>query len=56
MQILKAKEEFLNLNFSSACEAILSIASTGNVYLDERAPWSLFKKGGSFAEEASKVI
>lgn len=38
-----------------ACEAILEIGNAGNVYMDERAPWSLFKQGGAASEAAAKV-
>lgn len=54
--IKTAKEDFSSLRFSSACEAILLIATTGNVYLDDRAPWSLFKKGGSSADVAAQDL
>ncbi|KAI5074790.1 hypothetical protein GOP47_0010751 [Adiantum capillus-veneris] len=50
------KEDFSRLQFSSACEKILSIATTGNVYLDDRAPWSLFKKGVTSAAEAAQDL
>ncbi|CAI5494715.1 unnamed protein product [Closterium sp. Naga37s-1] len=33
------------LDFSGACEAILAPAAVGNGFLEERAPWSKFKKG-----------
>ncbi|KAH7293502.1 hypothetical protein KP509_28G028400 [Ceratopteris richardii] len=54
--IAAVKEDFTCLRFSSACEKILSIATSGNVYLDERAPWSLFKRGGSDAAEAAQDL
>ncbi|CAI7805572.1 unnamed protein product, partial [Closterium sp. NIES-53] len=41
------------LDFSGACEAILAPAAAGNGFLEERAPWSKFKKGGADAEEAA---
>lgn len=50
------REDFSHLRFSSACDKILSIATTGNVYLDDRAPWSLFKKGDSSAAEAAQDL
>ncbi|MCO5548575.1 hypothetical protein L7F22_002035 [Adiantum nelumboides] len=50
------KEDFLHLQFSSACEKILSIATIGNVYIDDRAPWSLFKKGKTTAAEAAQDL
>jgi methionyl-tRNA synthetase len=33
------------LAFSNACEEILTLVRMGNKYLDEQAPWSLYKKG-----------
>jgi len=41
---------------SSACEAVLEIGNVGNSYMDQRAPWSLFKQGDTAAEEAAKVF
>jgi methionyl-tRNA synthetase len=32
------------LSFSQACEAILALVRAGNKYVDERAPWTLFKQ------------
>ncbi|KAL9265824.1 Methionine--tRNA ligase, chloroplastic/mitochondrial-like protein [Drosera capensis] len=52
----KARIHFQNLSPSSACEAVLEIGSAGNLYIDERAPWSLFKKGGDAAEAAAKDL
>lgn len=40
---------------SSACEAVLEISNAGNLYIDEHAPWSLFKQGGAASEAAAKV-
>jgi methionyl-tRNA synthetase len=34
-----------DLAFSHACEAILSLVRSCNKFLDEQAPWSLYKKG-----------
>ncbi|BFI28150.1 methionyl-tRNA synthetase [Marchantia polymorpha subsp. ruderalis] len=48
-----ANRDFTELNFSGACDALLAIATAGNLYLDDRAPWSRFKAGGSSAEEAA---
>lgn len=36
---------YQNLAFSEACEAILALARAGNKYIDEKAPWSLYKQG-----------
>ena len=33
------------LAFSSACEAILTLVRMGNKYIDEQAPWTLYKQG-----------
>ncbi|HIK56328.1 MAG TPA: methionine--tRNA ligase [Synechococcales cyanobacterium M55_K2018_004] len=33
------------LAFSQACEAILTLVRAGNKYLDEQAPWKVFKAG-----------
>jgi methionyl-tRNA synthetase len=44
-----------NLALSSACESVLDVGNAGNLYIDERAPWSCFKKGGETAEMAAKV-
>lgn len=52
----KARLDYMNLSFNSACEAVIDIANAGNVYLDEHTPWSLFKKGDSSAEEAAKDL
>lgn len=55
IQVEKARGHYENLMLSSACEAVLEIGNAGNSYMDERAPWSLFKKGGDDAETAAKV-
>jgi methionyl-tRNA synthetase len=34
-----------SLAFSKACEAILTLVRTGNKFIDEQAPWSLYKQG-----------
>ncbi|XP_026425003.1 methionine--tRNA ligase, chloroplastic/mitochondrial-like [Papaver somniferum] len=51
-----AKDHYENLSLSLACEAILEIGTAGNLYMDERAPWSLFKKGGDASEAAAKDL
>lgn len=33
------------LSFSQACEAILSLVRMGNKFIDEQAPWTLYKQG-----------
>ncbi|KAJ8766092.1 hypothetical protein K2173_020608 [Erythroxylum novogranatense] len=52
----KAKFHYENLTLSSACEAVLEIGNAGNLYMDKRAPWSLFKKGGSASQAAAKDL
>ncbi|CAM6127746.1 unnamed protein product [Calypogeia fissa] len=51
-----AREDYASLQFSGACEALLAVASAGNLYLDDQAPWSKFKAGGSSADEAALVL
>lgn len=45
-----------NLELSAACETVLEIGNAGNSYIDEQAPWSLFKKGETAFETAAKVF
>jgi methionyl-tRNA synthetase len=33
------------LRFKEACESVLALAQASNKYLDEKAPWSLYKQG-----------
>ena len=54
-QVNKAVAHYSELDFSSACELILGIAHAGNLYMNDKAPWSLFKQGGSAAEDAAQV-
>lgn len=56
MQVEKAKEYYNTLTFHLACECILDIATAANVYVDERKPWELFKKGEEEARLAAIVI
>lgn len=51
----KARLNYETHSLSSACEAVLDIGNAGNSYIDERAPWSLFKQGGASAEAGKKV-
>jgi methionyl-tRNA synthetase len=55
IQVDKAKHHYENLLLSSACESVLEIGNLGNLYIDEQAPWSCFKKGGESTEKAAKV-
>ncbi|EOA23653.1 hypothetical protein CARUB_v10016854mg [Capsella rubella] len=52
----KARTNYETLSLSSACEAILEIGNAGNTYMDQRAPWFLFKQGGDSAEAAAKDL
>lgn len=52
----KARVQYENLSLSSACEAVLEIGNAGNLYIDEHAPWSLFKQGGASSEAAAKDL
>ncbi|CAN8279410.1 unnamed protein product [Cochlearia groenlandica] len=52
----KARTNYENLSLSSACEAVLEIGNAGNTYMDQRAPWFLFKEGGVSAETAAKDL
>ncbi|XP_024020474.1 methionine--tRNA ligase, chloroplastic/mitochondrial [Morus notabilis] len=54
--VKKARVHYENLLLSSACEAVLEIGNAGNLYMDERAPWSLFRQGGAAAESAAKDL
>ena len=54
-QVNKAVVHYSELDFSSACELILGIAYAGNLYMNDKAPWFLFKQGGSAAEDAAQV-
>lgn len=40
-----ANTAYDELNFTLVCQTALNLARTGNKYLDDQAPWSLFKKG-----------
>lgn len=46
---------YTRLEFHVAVARILAIASAGNLYLEERAPWANFKKGGEAAYLAGSV-
>ncbi|EPS61799.1 hypothetical protein M569_12993, partial [Genlisea aurea] len=41
----RAERHYENLELSSACESILEVGYACNAYIDEKAPWSLFKRG-----------
>ncbi|UBF26055.1 methionine--tRNA ligase [Kovacikia minuta CCNUW1] len=38
-------DAYRSLAFSEACEAILTLVRMGNKFIDEQAPWSLYKQG-----------
>ncbi|KAM7276319.1 hypothetical protein ACFE04_018185 [Oxalis oulophora] len=53
----KARHQYdESLSLSSACEAVLEIGNAGNLYMNERAPWSLFKEEDVASEAAAKFI
>ncbi|XP_071709815.1 methionine--tRNA ligase, chloroplastic/mitochondrial [Rutidosis leptorrhynchoides] len=52
----KSKAEYESLMLSSACESVLEIGNAGNLYIDGRAPWSLFKQGGASFDSAAKDL
>ena len=41
----KVDHAYQNLQFSSACEHVLTLVRMGNKYIDEQAPWRLYKQG-----------
>lgn len=46
-----------SLAFSRVCDAIINLAKLGNRYINEKAPWSLFKQGNQqTAEEVLYVV
>jgi methionyl-tRNA synthetase len=47
-QVAQAYE---SLSFSQACEAVLALVRASNKFVDEQAPWSLYKKGDQTAVE-----
>ncbi|KAL3521070.1 hypothetical protein ACH5RR_019219 [Cinchona calisaya] len=54
--VMKAQNHYENLAISSACEALLEIGNAGNLYMNEQAPWSLFKQGSAASETAAKEL
>lgn len=52
----KTKVQYESLLLSSACESVLEIGNAGNLYIDGRAPWSLFKQGGASFDSAAKDL
>ncbi|MBD1876316.1 methionine--tRNA ligase [Nodosilinea sp. FACHB-131] len=45
-------EAYTHLAFSQACTAILALVQASNKFLDEQAPWSLYKQGKQAETEA----
>jgi methionyl-tRNA synthetase len=41
----QVKQAYEALAFSQACEAILSLVQASNKFIDDQAPWSLYKQG-----------
>ena len=41
---------FARMRFNEACEAALVLSGQGNVYLEQTAPWTAFKKGDDAAK------
>jgi methionyl-tRNA synthetase len=50
----QVRQAYQELAFSQACEAILSLAQASNKFIDEQAPWSLYKQGQQ--ESVEKVL
>ena len=48
----QVRSAFDQLAFSTACEATLGLVRASNKYLDDTAPWSLFKQGQQAETEA----
>ncbi|HEY9860824.1 MAG TPA: methionine--tRNA ligase [Candidatus Obscuribacterales bacterium] len=47
----RAAQSYETLAFSEACEAILALVRMGNKFIDEQAPWTLYKRGEQQAVE-----
>ncbi len=41
--------QYEDLEFSQICEAVLTLIKSGNKFVDEHAPWALYKQGQSAA-------
>lgn len=50
----RIKEEYVNYRFNQACEEVLNLVRRCNKYIDETAPWSLYKQGE--IEELQKIL
>jgi methionyl-tRNA synthetase len=47
----KVKNAYESLAFNQACEATLALVQASNKYIDDQAPWSLYKQGQQKAVE-----
>ncbi|WP_071518233.1 methionine--tRNA ligase [Geitlerinema sp. PCC 9228] len=47
----KVKKAYQQLGYSEACQAILELVRTGNKYIDEQEPWTLYKQKQQAAVE-----
>jgi methionyl-tRNA synthetase len=50
----EVKQYYEALAFDRACEAILNLVRTSNKFIDEQAPWSLYKQGKQ--QEVERVL
>ncbi|MBE9204958.1 methionine--tRNA ligase [Nostoc sp. LEGE 06077] len=50
----KVQQAYEALAFNQACEAILSLVQASNKFIDDQAPWSLYKQGQQ--QEVEKVL
>ncbi|PHJ54866.1 methionyl-tRNA synthetase [Nostoc linckia z18] len=50
----QVKQAYEQLAFNQACESILLLVQTSNKFIDEQAPWSLYKQGQQ--QEVEKVL
>eukprot|EP00898_Chlorokybus_atmophyticus_P003511 jgi/Chlat1/4160/Chrsp27S04262 len=48
-----ARAGYEQLAFGAVCEACLAMSGYGNGYMEEKAPWSMFKKGEAEKAEAA---
>ncbi|AFY49832.1 methionyl-tRNA synthetase [Nostoc sp. PCC 7524] len=48
----KVQQAYEALAFNQACEAVLSLVQASNKYIDEQAPWTLYKQGQQQEVEA----
>lgn len=50
----RAAQAYQSLAFHQACQIALELARTGNKFIDEQAPWSLYKQGQD--QEVAQVL